>query len=80
MGVKWAFMALHYVPHDDVSCDREAQKVAIAKGVWHELNREVKKQREPQKVEVTEGATGLLVLGYLAREMYVKYSEMLCTP
>lgn len=73
-------MALHCVPHDDVSCDRETQKVAIAKGVWHELDREVKKQREPQKVEVTEEAAGLLELGYLAWEMYVKYSEMVCTP
>lgn len=44
------------------------------------MNWEVKKQREAQKVETAEGATGLLEFGNLAREMYVKHSEMLCTP
>lgn len=44
------------------------------------MNWEVKKQREAQEEEVSEGATGLLEFGNLAREMYVKYSEMLCTP
>lgn len=77
MGVKWAFMALHCAPHDDVSCDREAQKVAVAKGVWHELDREIK--REAQKVEEKEAAR-LLELGYLASEMCVKYSKIVCTP
>lgn len=73
-------MALHCVPHVDVSCDREAQKVAVAKGVWHELNREIRIQREAQKVQTAEGATGLLELGYLASEMCVKYSKIVCTP